>query len=173
VVRDPAGRVRLGPVRDAIWSVAPDIPLDDVRWLEEAVTTATLPSRFLAWLVSAFGGFALALAGIGVWGVVAYTVRQGRRDVAIRMALGATGARVARAFVMRQAVWIGGGLLIGLAGARALSGLLRSQLYGVEAGDPATWLAAVLTVATVGLAASWLPARSAAATDPGRLLKGD
>jgi predicted permease len=173
VLKDATGPVRLDAVREAIWRIHADVPLDDVRWLDRDVAVATLPSRFLAWLVTAFGVFALVLAAVGMYGVVAYAVSHGRREVAIRMAMGATGGRVARAFVSRQAAWIGTGLLAGLAGGWALSGMLRSQLYGVSAGDPATWLGATLAVGGVALLATWLPARTAARLEPGRLLHGE
>lgn len=173
ILKDGSGPLRLEDVRAAVWQVYPDVPLDASRRLDAVVADILLPSRFLAWLVFAFGGFSIALAAVGIYGVVAFTVSQGRRDVAIRIALGATGGRVARAFVRHQSLWIGGGLLAGLVGARALSTVLRSQLHGISTSDSATWMAATLAVGVIALAATWLPARRAARTRPARLLKGE
>lgn len=173
ILRAPAGTVPVEAAREAVWQVYPDVPLDDLRRLDEVVAAATLPARFLAWLVSAFGGFALALAAIGIYGVVAFAVNQSRRDVAIRIALGATGGRVAFAFVVHQAAWIGAGLLAGLAGAYALSSTLRAQLHGIDPADPLTWLAATTAVGCIALLATWVPARRAARMEPSRMLQGD
>jgi hypothetical protein len=171
VVRDRRGRVRLDDVRAAIWRVHADVPLDDIRWLEDDIALATLPSRFLAMLLSGFGAFAVLMASVGVWGVVAYTVSQRRREIAIRMALGATQRAVTATFVRYAAGFTLAGLVSGIAGGLALSRVLRSQLHGVSPGDPVTYGAVALLLAAVAFVATWLPARRAARTEPRSVLQ--
>jgi putative ABC transport system permease protein len=161
----------LESVREAIWRVNSELPLDGVRWLDDAVAAATLPSRFLAWLLSAFGVFAVVMAGVGIYGVVACAVNQSRRDVAIRMALGATDGRVVATFVRQSATLIGFGLVLGLAGGFAASRVLASQLHAISPGDPLTYASVALGLGLVTFLATWLPARQAARTDPMRALQ--
>src|SRR5690606_27888160 len=115
---------------------------------------------------SIFAAFALVLAAVGVYGVVAYAVAQRTREIGIRVALGADRGRV-RALVLRQAllpVVLGGAA--GLAGALALGGVLESLLFEIRATDPVTLILACGLLGGVALTASWLPARRAAGLDP-------
>jgi putative ABC transport system permease protein len=171
VVRGLTGGAGLAAAREAMWTVNPEIPLDEVRWLEEELGAALLPSRFLAWLLSAFGGFAILMAVTGISGVVAYEVSQRKREVAIRMALGATSDSVVGAFLRSSAAFLSAGLLIGLGGGWAVSRLISHQLHGVSASDPLTWVGAAAGLALVALIATWLPARRAARTEPMQVLQ--
>jgi len=146
------------------------MPLNDVRWIEDDVETASLPSRFLASLLGGFATFAVLLATIGLYGVVAYGVSRRRRDIAIRMALGADRTRVLRMFLAQGMRLITVGVIAGLGGGFALSNLLRSQLYGVSTTDPLSYLLVALVLVVAALAATWLPARRATRTDPIREL---
>lgn len=170
VVRDPLSRTRLRDVRDAIWSVEPELPLNDVRWLDDDIRAASLPSRFLAGVLAGFALFAVTLATLGLYGAIAYAVQQQRRAIAIRMAMGARREQVVALFVRRGAMLVGAGLLAGLAGSYALARILASQLYGVSSTDPATWLAVAALLGLAALAAIGLPAWRAARTEPARLL---
>jgi ABC-type antimicrobial peptide transport system permease subunit len=116
-------------------------------------------------LLSAFAGLALALAMVGIYGVMAYLVSQGTREIGIRMAVGATQGSIL-GLVVRQGMKLAlSGVAIGLAGAFALTRLMRSLLYGVEATDGATFIAVALLLSLIALGACAIPARRAARVD--------
>jgi ABC-type antimicrobial peptide transport system permease subunit len=122
--------------------------------------------RFSMLLLSLFAGLALALGTIGTYGVMAYQVSQGTREIGIRLALGATPRRVL-GFVLRQGMALAvSGVAVGLAGALALTRTMRSLLFGIEATDPLTFLAVPGLLLMAALCASYFPARRAAAIDP-------
>jgi ABC-type antimicrobial peptide transport system permease subunit len=108
---------------------------------------------------------------VGVYGTMAYAVRQREREIAIRMAMGARRGHVVGMFLREGAVVILTGLLLGLSGALAAGRLLESQLFGVQPGDPTTIAAAVAVLGGVALAAVWWPSRRAASTDPAVALR--
>jgi predicted permease len=171
IVRDPAGRSRVQAVREAVWQVNPEMPLNDVRWIEDDIEAASLPSRFLASLLGGFAIFAVLLATIGLYGVVAYGVNRRRRDVAIRMALGADQRSVLRMFLAQGMRLAFVGVIVGLGGGFTLSNLLRSQLYGVSTTDPSSYILVAIALVFAALIATWLPARRATRTDPMRELQ--
>jgi putative ABC transport system permease protein len=139
--------------------------------LEEAVGTALAPTRFLATLLAGFSTFALLLAVLGLYGVIAYAARQRRRDVAIRIALGADRAEVAGLF-LRQGMRVAlAGVVLGTAGGYLLGRALAGQLHGVAPGDPATHAALAALLLVTAAAAVWIPARRAAAAEPMRVLR--
>jgi putative ABC transport system permease protein len=164
-------RAVLPAVREAIWSVDPDLAPFDVETMGEALDASLAQERFVTILISAFAGLALVLALIGVYGVIAYSVAQRGREIGIRLALGASGKRVVVSVVgegMRLAI-VGGA--IGLALAVAATRFLRSQLYGVSATDPITLgsgLAILLGIAALGSA---IPALRASGMTPGDVLR--
>ena len=137
-----------------------------VERLDAQVTRLTARPRFTAWLLSAFGVLALLLAAAGLYSVASYLVAQRRRDIGVRLAIGASPRNVAQQVVVEAGRSILGGALLGCAlgwmGTRAL----QSQLYGVQALDPRSWVAAVLVLALVLLTAVFWPARRAAHVDP-------
>jgi predicted permease len=152
-------------VREAVRSLDPEVA-PKFATLEQNFSTATAPRRFNLMLVGVFAAVALALAGLGIYGVLAYSVELRTREIGIRMALGAPTGGVARMIVgegLRLAV---GGVAIGLAGAFALSRLLGNLLFGVKPTDPATYAATVVFLVAVALVACWVPARRAARVDP-------
>jgi predicted permease len=122
--------------------------------------------KFLTGLLVGFSGFALLLALLGLYGVTVYAVRQREREIAVRVAVGATQARVSRLFLAEGAVVIGAGALLGLGGGAAVAKLLEGQLHGVAALDAATFISATALAFAGGLLAVWLPSRRAAADAP-------
>ena len=138
----------------------------DVRTGEEARRLSFWEYRLFGWMFSIFGGVALALASIGVYGVLAYAVSQRTQEIGVRMALGAS-----RQNVFRLIVWNGGrlaaiGILIGVIGAAAVTRVITSLLYNVTATDPLSFVGTAVFLALVALLASYIPARRATAVDP-------
>ena len=163
----------LPAVREAVRRLDPQQPVYFIRTLEEAFAGSVVQQRLSTTMLSIFAIFALILAAVGVYGVVAYAVTQRTREIGIRIALGADRGSV-RALVLRQAllpVAIGG--VFGLAGALAVSGLLESLLFEVEATDPVTLVLVCSLLVGVALLASWLPARRAMRLDPVVALRGN
>ena len=134
-------------------------------------TQAALLHRFSAWLIGGFAGAAFILSVVGLYGVIAYSVRQRRREIGVRIALGAQRVAI-YTLVLGQAGWlIGAGLGLGLIGSLIASRLLRSLLFGVNVWDPVTLSCVSATLAVVSLAAVFLPARRAAFVDPAEVLR--
>jgi ABC-type antimicrobial peptide transport system permease subunit len=142
------------------------LPVSDVQTMDEIVANSTSSQRFHMLLMSVFGGAALILAAIGIYGVMAYSVAQQTQEIGIRLALGAERSRVQRT-VMGQGVRLAGiGVAIGLISSYALSAFLVNFLFGVKALDPLTFAAAPMALIVVTLFAVWLPARRASRVDP-------
>lgn len=151
------------------------IAVSDETTMDEAIdaTEAALLHRFSAYLIGGFAAAALTLSVVGLYGVIAYSVRQRRREIGVRIALGAQRNAI-YALVLGHAGWLVGiGLAFGLLGALGASRLLRSLLFGVKAWDPVTLSAASAMLAVVSLAAVFLPARRAASVDPAEVLRTD
>jgi putative ABC transport system permease protein len=149
-------------VRRAVREVAPGFPVYDAATLETRIGGVLGEARFLAQLLSAFAVFALALATIGVYGVISYAVARRTREIGIRVALGATQRDVVRMVVRQGLVLATAGGALGLAGAFAAVRLIRAQLYGVEPTDPVTVVGILVVLTLVVFVASWMPARRAA-----------
>jgi putative ABC transport system permease protein len=152
-------------LRGAISTVDRTLPID-VKTIDEVIDKSLTRERFDTFLFVSFGFIALALTLIGVYGVMSYTVAQRTRDVGIRMALGAGKDDVLRLIVGQGARLTVLGLAFGAVAAWMLSRLMLSLLYGVEAGDIATFAGVALGLGLLSLAASYLPARRAAKVDP-------
>jgi len=159
------------PIRRAILAVEPELPLAKPQSLEELVAASVAQRRLVLAVLGFFAASALLLAGIGLYGVVACTVSQRTREIGIRMAVGAPRRAVLGLFLRQGARLTGLGIVLGLIGAVALTRLLASQLYGVEATDPATFAIVAGLLLLVALGASFLPARRAAAVDPMNALR--
>jgi putative ABC transport system permease protein len=153
-------------VRAAIWSVDRDQPVWKVRSLESLVNRDIAPRSFALTLAGVFAVIAVVLAAIGVYGVMSYLLAQRTREVGIRMALGARESQVVRLVVRRGARVIAVAVIIGSVAALLAARLLRSQLYGVEAADPLTFLAVSVLLGAIALLATYIPARRAARVDP-------
>ncbi len=156
----------MAPVKEAVRSVDPDVPVIQATTLGAAVAEGLAPERLLARVVAGTGLLAVLLAAVGLYGLLAYTVSRRTSEFGIRMALGARGSDILRDVVTRGMLLVGAGLALGLAGAMAATRWLSGLLYGVSPHDPLTLTAAATLLAAVGLVASWLPARRAAAVDP-------
>jgi putative ABC transport system permease protein len=156
----------LPAIRAAVQDLDRDIPVSDERSMAGLIGARTASFRLGAALMSFFGGVALLLAGIGVFGVINYSVAQRRRELGVRAALGASRGEL-YATVLKDAILLTiSGVAIGLAAAVPASRLMTSQLYGVTRGDPLTYAAITALLAGVGIVAALVPASRAARVDP-------
>lgn len=172
LVRSDAEPGAVVPVlRDAVAGLDPDLPVYEVRSMEQVLAAGAARRRFTAWLVGGLAAVALLLSALGVYAVIAHAVRGRRREIGIRMALGATARDVLGLAMRRGLVLVGVGVALGLAGALAGGRLLGDLLYGVGPADPMTLGATVLLLAGAGMAAVWVPARRALRVDPARTLR--
>ena len=152
--------------RDAVHSIDPDLPIAKVRTLANIVSTSMTEPLFSALLLAAFGGLALLLATIGMYGVISYSVAQRTQEIGIRMVLGAGPRSVFRMVLGQGARLAVLGIAMGLAAALAVTRVMSSFLYGVRATDPLTFTAVSLLLLGVALLACFLPARRAMKVDP-------
>jgi predicted permease len=168
---DPAAMV--SAAKNELRNLDPDLPMYYVRTMEQRVNESLAARRFSMLLLGVFASVALALATIGIYGVMAYLVNQGTRELGIRIALGASQHHIL-SLVLRQGMALAlSGVTIGLAAAFLLTRLIRSLLFGVEANDPITFAGISLLLAMVTLLASYIPAQRAARIDPQILLRCD
>lgn len=166
----PASLVR--NVTSALNELNPDLTWT-FRPLTDQIDASITQERITAWLAGFFGGLALLLAGLGLYGVTAYSVGRRRAEIGVRMALGAAQTTVVRLVMSRVALLIGIGAAAGTAASLWLSRFVAPLLYGLEPHDPATLLGAVVVLVAVGLAAGGLPATRAARIDPAAVLRTD
>jgi putative ABC transport system permease protein len=153
-------------MRAATQSLDPDLPVYDVRTLESFVAENVAPRRLSVLLLSLFAGLALALATVGIYGVMSYSVTQRHREIGIRLALGAQTGDVLT-LVVRQGTWLTVvGVGIGLIGALAATRLIARLLFGIRPSDPVTFITVALLLSLIALVASYIPARRAARIDP-------
>jgi len=163
-VRDTAALAPL--VRSQIRMLDPNQPIGDIKPMEDLVADTVAQPRFYTALLATFAVLALALAIAGIYGVMSYSVAQRTREFGIRIALGATGRQVL-ALVLRDAlVTVIAGIVLGIAGAAALTRLIRSELYETTPTDPAVFVGVSLVLLAVAAAAGYLPASRAAGVDP-------
>jgi predicted permease len=160
-------------VRQAAYAIDPTIPVAELQPLTALVAGTLGQPRLLAMLLSVFAAVGLALGVIGVYGVVAYRVRQREREFGIRLALGAGSDAIARSVVIQGLRYAISGLLIGLPAAFAMTRLMDSVVFGVTTRDPLTFVAVPGAIVTATLAASLLPARRAASVDPVTTMRGE
>jgi predicted permease len=153
-------------VKQEIHELDPDLPLYNVRTMNQRLDESLAQRRFSMLLLALFAGVALALAAIGTYGVMAYLVNQGTREIGIRIALGATYQAIVRLIIWKGLALALCGVAIGLAGAFALSRLMRSLLFGVTPSDPFTFLVISVLLTLIALLASYIPAHRAARIDP-------
>ena len=160
-----------GPARRIVRRLDPSLPIADVRTMEEVLGENYSRQRFSAWLLSGFAAVALALAAIGIYGVVAYSVTARTREFGVRAALGADGASIIWLVLRTGARPVLLGLLFGVPGAAAASHLLKSLLFGIAPHDPVTFAVVPFLFAAVALAAGIVSARRAAHLDPMEALR--
>jgi predicted permease len=156
----------MNSVRRQIGSIDPELPVYGVRTMEDQMSRSLIDRRTPMLLATGFAAVALLLAAIGIYGVLAYQVSQRRREIGIRMALGAASASIFSLVLREGGVIVGLGAALGLAGAFLLRQSLQSQLYETGAMDPAIVAAVAAVLILVALIACVLPARRAARTDP-------
>ena len=160
-------------VRRVLASVDPTVPLDDIATMEERLYSSMAQPRQWAILLGAFAAAALALAALGVFGMLSYIVHARRREIGVRMALGAHGASVVRLIVGKGFRHAAVGSVIGLGAALIGTRALTTVLYDVSPADPRTLGMATLALLVVALFACWLPARRAAAIDPLEVMRDE
>jgi putative ABC transport system permease protein len=158
---------------EAFHAVDPSLPRPEIFPLDDVVARSLARERFGATLLGMLAALALALTAFGIYGVLAYTIQQRRREIGIRMALGAGGQQVMRLVMGQGIAPVLLGVLLGLAGALALSRLVVSFLWGVKPGDPVTLASVAALLLGVAVLASWIPAREAARLDPLRTLNSE
>jgi putative ABC transport system permease protein len=163
----------LGEVQQAVWSVNPNLPLARVRTMQQVYDESMAQTSFTLVILGIAAAVTLLLGVVGIYGVVAYIVSQRRREIGVRMALGAQSGAVQRIFVSRGLSLTAIGLVLGLVSAAALMRLLSSLLFGVNPFDPATYLAVMAVLGSVALIATWLPARQATRIDPMSALRAE
>ena len=163
----------IGPLRAAVRSVDPDQPIARVRTMQEMMDDALGQRRFSMLLLGLFAGLALLLASIGIYGVMSFDVARRSQEMGVRMALGAKPGNVLSLVVRRGMTLAVVGVVVGLAGAYALSRLIASQLYGVGATDPVTFAIVALLLTGVALAATLVPAIRATRVDPVVAMRAD
>jgi putative ABC transport system permease protein len=164
--RTTAGAGFEAALRRAVAEIDAAQPIGDVGTMKGSMDATLAKERLSTWLLGLFGAVALALAIVGVYGVMSYMVTQRTGEIGIRLALGARPADVTR-MVVRQGLGLAAaGIVVGVAGALALGRLIAGMLFGVSAADPTTVVAAAVVLLGVAVVASWLPARRAARVDP-------
>src|SRR6266545_2808216 len=161
---DPASLI--GPIKREIQSLYKDQPVYNVRTMEEFIARSACTRRFAMTLLGVFAGLALALASVGVYGVISYSVAQRAREFGIRIAMGAQARDVLKLVVMQGMMLVSIGVAIGLFASFALTRLTEGLLFGVSAKDPLTFATVALLLTLVALLACWIPARRATKVDP-------
>jgi len=153
-------------VKNQIWAVDKDQTINDVRTMEEIVARSLSPRRFNLWLLGAFAALALALSSVGIYGVISYAVIRRRREIGVRIALGAQPRDILQLVVKQGLVLTLSGIAIGLVAAFALTRWLESLLFGVSKADPLTFASVALLLTLVAFLACYIPARRATRVDP-------
>jgi predicted permease len=169
-LRDPGF---LKEVQQAVWAVNANLPLAAVQTLDEIYGKSMAQTSFMLVMLGIAAAVTLLLGVVGIYGVIAYVVAQRRREVGIRMALGAAGGEVQRLFVTHGLVITGIGVAVGAIAAAALSRFVASLLFDVSPLDPLSYGGGIVALGLVALLATWLPAREATRVDPATALRGE
>jgi putative ABC transport system permease protein len=158
-------------VRRAVQSIDPEQPLSNIRTMDELISRSVGQRRLSMMLLSLFSGIALVLASVGIYGLMSYSVAQRSRELGVRIALGAERLDVLR-LVLRQGMSLAlTGIVIGVGAAFGLSRLIESQLYGIHATDPTTFIAVAVLLGVTALTANLIPAWRATRVDPAVVLR--
>jgi predicted permease len=168
---DPAAAAQ--GIRAEIRRAAPDLPIESAVTMDDAVAASVAEPRFRMVLLGLFAGAAMLIATCGLYGLMAYAVTQRRREIGVRMALGATRRDVQRLVLGRALRIVAVGLVIGLVGAVGVTRVLQTFLFGVTPTDPIAFAAVTLLLLAVGVLAAWLPARRATRIDPSAALRAE
>ncbi|HJU72420.1 MAG TPA: FtsX-like permease family protein, partial [Gemmatimonadaceae bacterium] len=174
VVRSPLPSAEvIAAMRRTVRDLDPNLPVYNARSLGDAIAESLSTRRMTITLMAVFAITAVLLAAVGIFGVIARNVASRVKEFGVRLALGATPSAVVALVLRRGAALILVGIGLGVVGAVALRGVLRSLLFGVSSLDPATYLTAPLVLAAIALIACWLPARRATSADPLEALRAE
>jgi predicted permease len=160
-------------IHHVLREVAPEIPLNDVQSMQQIVADSLGSQTLAARLISLFAAATLLIAVVGLYGLIAYSVRQRTREIGIRMALGAQRSQVVALFLRRALTLVTCGLVLGLIASLFAARLLRSYLYGVHARDPLTLFAVSIVLLLCAGLAAWLPSHRAATIEPSEALRAE
>jgi predicted permease len=163
----------LNQINQAVWSVNASLPLASVRTMEDICNQSLAQTSFALVMLGIASSMALLLGIIGTYGVISYTVSQRRREIGIRLALGAQPGELKRMFVRYAVVLAGIGVAVGLGAAAGLMRLMKALLFGISPLDPLTYTTVPLVLVAAAVLASYLPARRAAKVDPVEALKAE
>jgi putative ABC transport system permease protein len=174
VVRGDGDVARLTPdINKVLAEIDPQLPIRNIRTMDEIVATTLSQQRYSMWLFAALAGLSFLLASVGIYGVLAYSVRSRVTEISIRMALGASPAGVTRLVIVEGMKPTLIGVILGALGAYALGGLLSKLIYGVSPADPLTFLAVAVLLITVALVACAIPAYRATRIQPVQALRAE
>src|SRR5262249_7514694 len=157
--------------RQAITARDANVPISDVRSMDQVMSESVARPRLIMSLLLVFAGVGVVLGAVGVYGVIAYAVGERRREIGVRIALGAGPGRVAA--LARGVRYAAAGVAFGLAGSFGLTRLMRTRVFGVSTTDPGTFVGLSAFLILVAGLASYLPARDAARTDPVTAMRAD
>ena len=163
----------VSPIVRTVQQLGAGRPVRDIRLLEDSVREATADTRFALFVMGVLAVLAVVLAAVGVYAVVAYAMARRRREIAVRLALGASRGRLVALVLGEGALWTFAGLSVGLAGAAGLTRYLESLLFGVGRHDALTFTAVAALLTVVALAAATVPASRAARVDPTLALRSE
>ena len=160
-------------IRAALRPLDPNLPIREVRSLQDLVDEAVSPRRFLVMLLGGFAVFALLLASLGIYAVISYSVNQRVQEIGLRMALGASAGNLQAGIIFETLGLAALGMLLGATAAWALARLLRGLLFGVTADDPVTFLGMLAALTVVAAIAGYIPALRASRIDPAVALRAN
>jgi putative ABC transport system permease protein len=175
IVRSPRAGSQglLAEVQRAVWSLDASLPLANIRTLDEVYSKSMARTSFTLLMLAIAGAMALLIGVVGIYGVISYAVSQRRREMGIRMALGAREGQLAGIFISQSCMLALIGVACGLAMSAALTRLLGSLLFDVSPLDPPTYIAVSLGLIAASVAASYIPALRAMAVDPAEALRSE
>lgn len=153
-------------IRREVTAIDRDIPVYGMQTMQGYLSQNTEQPRMSMVLLTGLAALALALAVVGIYGVVSYSVAQRTQEIGVRMALGATGSHILRLVVGQASLLVVAGVILGIVGALGMASIVRTMLYQVSARDPLTFAAIALILTAVGVLASVVPARRAVRVDP-------
>jgi len=160
-------------VRRAVWGINANLPLSSVQTMSEMYEKSMARPAFTLVMLAIAGSISLLLGIVGIYGVISYAVAQRRREIGIRLALGAQQGQLRKTFVRHGMLLTSFGLFIGLAAATGVTRLMSSVIFGITLPDPITYASVLIILAIAAFAASWLPAWRASAIDPAGVLRAE
>src|SRR5205085_3999385 len=162
----PDPRALISSAQNAVWSVDKNVPLANIRTMQDMIADSVVRRKFAMLLLAIFAGVAVLLAAIGLYGVMSFSVAQRTREIGIRVALGAQRSDVFRLVINQGMVFVGSGVVAGLVGSVGLTRLMSALLFGVSPTDVGTFTAVASLLACIAVLACWIPARRATRLDP-------